>query len=128
MITDKPPLIVAVDDEPSILGVYIAFLEEEGYRVVGCDAKADAVSCVQREQPDVVLLDLCPLTLPQDWAAYQALAEDPTTARIPVILCTTTAPAAIQPPVEVHASSVAILHKPFQIEDLLGAIEIALAS
>ena len=121
-----PGLIVAVDDEPSILDLYAEILQDEGYRVVSC-AKADAVSCVRREQPDVVLLDVWPLTPVADWATYQALVEDPTTARIPVILCTTIDPTTIQLPAELHASPVAILPKPFLLDDLLGAIETALA-
>ncbi len=119
-------LIVAVDDEPMLRDVYAELLQDEGYRVVSC-AKTDAVSCVHREQPDVVLLDLWPLTLAGGWAIYQALVEDPTTASIPVILCSTVNPAAIQPPAEVHASPVAILRKPFLLDDLLGAIETAVA-
>ncbi len=119
-------LIVAIDDETCILDLYTAVLQDEGYRVVSC-AKADAVSCVQREQPDVVLLDVWPLTPAGDWAIYQVLAEDPTTARIPVILCTTIDPTTIQPPAGLEASPVAILPKPFPLDDLLGAVETALA-
>ncbi len=121
-----PGLIVAVDDEPSILDLYAEILQDEGYRVVSC-AKADAVSCVRREQPDVVLLDVRLLTPVGDWAIYQTLAEDGTTAKIPVILCTTSDPTTIQLPAELQASPVAILPKPFGVDDLLGAIQTALA-
>ncbi len=31
-----PHLIVAVDDEPTVLDVYADLLHDEGYRVVGC--------------------------------------------------------------------------------------------
>ncbi len=122
-----PHLIVAVDDEPTLRDVYADLLHDEGYRVVGC-AQADAVACVHREQPDVVLLELWPPAPLEGWAIYQVLAEDPTTATIPVILCTTIRPpTAIQPPEELQRSPVAILPKPFLVDDLLGAIETALA-
>ena len=121
-----PHLIVAVDDEPTLRDVYAELLHDEGYRVVGC-AQADAVACVQREQPDVVLLELWPPAPLGGWAIYQVLAEDPTTATIPVILCTTIRPTAIQPPEELQTSPVAILPKPFGVDDLLGAIQTALA-
>ncbi len=121
-----PHLIVAVDDEPTLLEVYADLLHDEGYRVVGC-AQADAVACVHREQPDVVLLELWPPTPLGGWAIYHVLAEDPTTSTIPVILCTTIRPTAIQLPAELLTSPVAILPKPFVVDDLLGAIETALA-
>ena len=44
-----------------------------------------------------------------------------------VILCTTIRPTAIQPPEELQTSPVAILPKPFGVDDLLGAIQTALA-
>ena len=121
-----PHLIVAVDDEPTLRDVYADLLQDEGYRVVGC-AQADAVACVQREQPDVVLLELWPPASLGGWTIYQVLAEDPTTSTIPVILCTTIRLTAIQPPAELQTPPVAILPKPFVVDDLLGAIETALA-
>ncbi len=120
-------LIVAIDDEACLLDLYTEVLQDEGYRVVTCAAKADAIPCVQRELPDVVILDLW-LDLPGDgWEVYAALARDPTTAMIPIIVCTGTDNNKLQPPAELYASPVAILHKPFLLDDLLGGIETALA-
>ncbi len=123
-----PRLVVAIDAEATILDLYTEILQEEGYRVVTCGAKADAIPCVQRELPDVVILDLW-LELPGDgWEVAAVLASDPSTAAIPIIICTGSDTTKLQPPAELHASPVAILHKPFLLDDLLGAIETAFTS
>ncbi len=81
-----PRLIVAIDDEASILDLYTAVFQDEGYRVVTCDTKADAVPCVRRELPDVVILDLWIETPADGWEVYAALAHHPTTAMIPIVM------------------------------------------
>ena len=54
------------------------------------------------------------------------LARDPTTALIPIIVCTGTDNNKLEPPAELQGSPVTILHKPFLLDDLLGVIETAL--
>ena len=123
-----PALIAVVDDESLLLDLYTTVLQDEGYRVVPCKNASEALTCIKRDLPDVVILDPWFETPRGGWAIYQALIEDPTTARIPVILCTGTDPKKLQPPAELHAPPVAILYKPFLLDDLLGAIKTALAS
>ena len=65
-----PRLIVAIDGEACLLDLYTEVLQDEGYRVVTRDAKADAVACVQRERPDVVILDLWIETPADGWEVY----------------------------------------------------------
>ena len=123
----SPRLIAAVDDEPLILDMYTEVLQDEGYRVATCHANADALACIQRELPDLVILDPWPATRVGGRTIYQALAEEPTTAGIPLILCTSMDPTTIQPPAAPHIAPVAILQKPFLIDDLLSAVETAFA-
>jgi len=52
------PLILVVDDEPSISEVVTIYLQRAGYRVsVACDGQA-ALDTIERQPPDLVVLDL----------------------------------------------------------------------
>ena len=56
---DKP-MILVVDDEPSISEVVSIYLERAGYRVqVARDGQA-ALDALERQTPDLVVLDLMP--------------------------------------------------------------------
>jgi two-component system, OmpR family, alkaline phosphatase synthesis response regulator PhoP len=121
------PLIVAVDDDQVILDLYREVLEEdEGYRVITCRIQEDAVACVRRERPDLVILDLRLGFSFGGWDVSQALANDPATAAIPIILSTAAGPSLLEPPPTLRHTPLAVLNKPFPIEDLLAAVKTAL--
>jgi CheY-like chemotaxis protein len=121
------PKIVVVDDQQSMLDLFSDVLEEEGYRVVTCSTRAHAVACIQREQPDVVILDLWLETATGGWEVCAELAGDPATATIPIILCTATDANGRQQPDGLHPLSLSFLDKPFEIVELLTTIETALS-
>lgn len=50
--------ILVVDDEPDIVLTVRLTLELEGYRVITVGTGEDALEVLQRETPDVILLDL----------------------------------------------------------------------
>lgn len=51
--------ILMIDDEPLMIEVVKAFLEEAGYgEVIGCDDPSKAFSVIAAERPDALLLDL----------------------------------------------------------------------
>jgi two-component system, OmpR family, alkaline phosphatase synthesis response regulator PhoP len=122
------PLIVAVDDDQVILDLYRDVLEEdEGYRVITCRMWEDALACVRRERPDLVILDLRLGSSLSGWDVSQALADDPATAEIPIILSTAASPSLLEPPPTLRRAPHAVLNKPFPIADLLMAVKAALA-
>ena len=53
-----PPLVLVVDDEKDIRELVSLFLQKDGYRVTTVESGSRAIEAVQREMPDVVLLDL----------------------------------------------------------------------
>jgi CheY-like chemotaxis protein len=121
------PLIVVVDDHQTMLELFTDVLEEEGYRVVTCNARDDAVPCIKREHPDLVILDLWLETPNDGWDICAELASDPSTSDIPIVLCTATDAERREQPAEVQPASLAFLDKPFEINDLLAVVETALA-
>ena len=50
--------ILVVDDEPKIVSTVRAYLEREGYTVVEAEDGRQALDVFQREQPDLIVLDL----------------------------------------------------------------------
>jgi DNA-binding response OmpR family regulator len=50
--------ILVVDDERNILKLYHAEFEDEGYSVITADSGKDAMEIFERENPDLVTLDI----------------------------------------------------------------------
>ncbi|MER3447508.1 MAG: DNA-binding response regulator [Candidatus Dadabacteria bacterium] len=54
----RKPLILVVDDEPQILRVMRASLPPRGYEVVTVRSGQEALDQIQKEMPDLIILDL----------------------------------------------------------------------
>ncbi len=80
-------LVVAIDDNPDVLQLITASLEQTSYRVVGVQDSSQAVAVVQELRPHVITLDIM---MPQvnGWQILHQLKSHPATAAIPVILLT----------------------------------------
>ncbi len=52
------PKLVIIEDEPSILRLYEAKFKHEGFAVITASDGKDGLHIIQKEQPDIVLLDL----------------------------------------------------------------------
>jgi DNA-binding response OmpR family regulator len=57
-----PQTILVVDDEPEIVKLVQAYLQEAGYRVVTARNGREALSIARHEKPDLIVLDL---TMPE---------------------------------------------------------------
>jgi len=109
--------VLVVDDEVAIREMLADALAAEGYKVVGAADGAEAIAAVARDRPDVVLSDvLMPgLDGPSLIARLRLLGE-----RVPVILMSAYLRQSPLP-------SVRLVRKPFELDDLLAAIDAALA-
>ena len=77
--------ILIADDEPNIRQLVAFTLRRRGYTVLEAEDGTVALELIQREQPDLALLDVMMPGL-TGIAVTQQLASDPATAGIPVIL------------------------------------------
>ncbi|MCD5412197.1 response regulator [Thermodesulfovibrionales bacterium] len=77
--------ILVVDDEKNILKLYQAELEDEGYTVVTANSGEDGLSAFEKEDPDLVTLDI----LMPDMDGIQVLRQmKEKKPNIPVIMLT----------------------------------------
>jgi len=83
----RKPLILVVDDEDSNLAFYEACLEEEGYQVSKATNGRDAVSLADREDPDLVLLDVR-MPVMDGFTACRVLRQKEKTRYTPILFLT----------------------------------------
>lgn len=116
------PLIAIIDDDDVFVELMRTFLESEGYRVVECRSARDAAHFVRRERPDLVVLDMR-MDAPD---SGRRIVEALGVARPAVVVCTADALFLRQNVDWLRAGSEAVLAKPFDLDDLLRAVQHAL--
>ena len=102
-----------------------AALEADGYEV---HASADAFGDIRRVKPDLVILDLFLHGDTAGWQQLDILTHDPATRGIPVILCSAAIATLGSARATLATLDVAVLEKPFDLEQLVAAVAAALAS
>jgi len=86
--SNKPkPLILVVDDQAIIREPIAARLASEGYRTIHADNGQDAVSIIQQQHPDLVLLDIA-IPKMNGLEVVKFIRSHPALASTPVILLT----------------------------------------
>lgn len=118
-----PFTFCVIDDEREICDLFRLFLESRGHRCVVAHNGADGLGTVKRIQPAAVFLDV---QMPR-MNGIEVLAQlraDPATADTPVLLMTALAKDTPRSGEEWAKSTGAnaFLHKPFEFEDLVGAV------
>jgi DNA-binding response OmpR family regulator len=113
--------ILAVDDEPHVLKLVKANLESSGYKVLTAEDGEKAVELVERELPDLVILDLM-LPKLDGYAACRRIREF---SAVPVIMLTArSAQVDLVHGFEVGADD--YLTKPFSVTELLMRVQAVL--
>ncbi len=87
MMGRRPPRVVVVDDEPSILEMLRLRLESMGATVFTILRGSEALPLARQEEPDLILLDIMMPDL-DGFSVIRQLKEDETTRQIPVIFMT----------------------------------------
>jgi two-component system cell cycle response regulator len=120
---DSRPLILIVDDEPSVRAMVHASIRVRGprYRVVEAGDASEAVACATRHRPDLVLLDVALPDHDGFWVC-QTLKTSPETAHIPILMLTAMSlPSDRDRAVEAGADGYVL--KPFSPRALLDEID-----
>jgi DNA-binding response OmpR family regulator len=77
--------ILAVDDEPALTELMHFHLVRAGHHVTTAANGWEAIDCVKRRRPDIILLDLMLPDL-DGFGVCEILRRDPLTATIPIII------------------------------------------
>lgn len=124
--TQNQTHILAINDDPAILGLFHDLLTEEGYRVslnIFASSTVEILAQIRMLQPDLIIMDYIVGREGTGWQALQAVRMDRATRHIPVIICT-----AARRQVEdlgQHLSDMRVhtVFKPFDIDHLLQVVE-----
>jgi DNA-binding response OmpR family regulator len=116
------PHILCINNDLSVLALFRDLLEDAGYQVSTqpyVDRDLDAIKALQ---PDLIVLDYMWATEDASWSLLQMLRMDPTTAAIPIVLCTGAVREVEAMEGHLNAMGVNVVFKPFNIGHLLEAI------
>lgn len=120
--------ILVINDTQEILELFQEILGDEGYDVVLYSYAPREIREIENIAPDLIILDYIFGSEKTGWQTLQKLKMRRSTATIPVIVCT----AAIKEVREIEgyleAKGVAVVPKPFDIDDLLDVVKKALAT
>lgn len=116
--------IVVADDHASIRELVRLCLDD--HAVLEATTGKDALDIIRRERPDVAILDIAMPEL-SGLEVAQALAEDPATSGIRIVICT--AGSLDVPPAAQRSMGVcAVFLKPFSVAALREAVDQALVT
>ena len=117
--------IAVIDDDAVFVDLMHDLLANgEGYEVISSSRWIQSYEFIKDSQPDLVILDLMMGREQTGWAVLQLLQEDPSTAHIPVIVCSAAEPALRQHACRLNngTATVEAIAKPFDVDHLLGVI------
>lgn len=120
-MTGTPRRILVIESDAAVRQFLIDLLTEEGHRVETAGTLSEARALLTSWQPDLLLTDLSPWGAPLD-ALPRLLATEERLRGLPVVICTAALMAAPEelPP---YAPGLELVRKPFNVDDLLAAIE-----
>ena len=122
---DRRPHILVMNDDQPVLDLFQELLEEEGYRVTTSIHMLD-MEKVRNLAPDVIVQDIMFEGGSKGWPFITMARMDRQLRTVPIILCTA-AIRTVEPMLErLTAQHVLVIYKPFQLDELLTMITVAL--
>ncbi len=114
--------VVCIEDEPEMIDLVRLILGRKGFDVIGANGGIEGLETVQRERPDLVLLDLMMPDM-DGWEVYQQMKADEDLRDIPVVVVTAKAQS-IDKVLGLHIAKVDdYITKPFGPQELLESVE-----
>jgi CheY-like chemotaxis protein len=116
------PKILLVDDDPLIHLLYKTPIERAGYQLIAAKDGLEALAAAEREQPQVVIMDIIMNDM-DGLSALRELKRNEATKPVPVVIITANVVAHHAARKEAEAAGAALfLTKPFSPAQLLDAI------
>ncbi len=118
--------VVCIEDEPEMIDLVKLILGRKGFQVVGANGGREGLVLIEREKPNLVLLDLMMPDM-DGWEVYQQMKAREDMKTIPVIIVTAKAQS-IDRVLGLHIAKVDdYITKPFGPQELLESVERVLA-
>lgn len=111
--------VLVVEDEWAIADWLEVLLSERGYHVLAASNGRQALDILHHETPDLVLTDFM-MPFVDGAGLVTAMAEDPRTRQIPVVVMTSLLESAVRERLTGHK---AVLRKPFREGDLFRILD-----
>ena len=118
--------ILVVDDEPAIARIIRLLLEPEGHEVLVANDGSRGFGMAQRQDPDLIVLDLMMPVMDGVWLLGMLRANDRTES-VPVLVLSARSDDETQRQCEALGVE-AYLQKPFQSNELIAVVERMVAS
>ena len=115
--------IMVINDTQEILELFRLILEPEGFEVALYSYAIRDMADVERVKPDLIIVDFFFGVERQGWQMVQKLKMNRRTASIPIIVCTAADQAVRDIEGYLQAKNIALVPKPFDIDDLLLAVK-----
>lgn len=121
--------VLVIDDDPPTVALYRDVLEDDGYRVVTAASPELTPAAVAALAPALVLLDLrFGGSGARGVDLIARLKADPATRTRPLLVCSADTPLLAELSDQLTAWDCATLAKPFNVDDLLAAVQDCLAA
>lgn len=121
-MADAPKRVVYIEDEPEMIDLVKLILSRRGFEVIGANGGREGLEAIQRDKPDLVLLDLMMPDM-DGWEVYQQMKASDQSKGIPVIVVTAKAQS-IDKVLGLHIAKVDdYITKPFGPQELLESVE-----
>jgi CheY-like chemotaxis protein len=118
----KQPHIMVLNDDAIFLDVMNDLLTDEGFRVTLVRESRKAYELVRADRPDLVMLDIRMGNELTGFELISLLTIDPVTHAIPLIVASADSQALREHEAQLANQNIGVLHKPFDLEDLLRVI------
>ncbi len=118
--------IVIAEDEPDIRDLITFTLQFAGHQVIATANGVEAVQAVEKERPDLVLMDV---RMPKmsGYEACRALKDNPETASVPVVFLSAKGQES-EVQEGLAAGAIAYILKPFSPDELISRVQEILQS
>jgi PAS domain S-box-containing protein len=84
--SDDNKVVLAIDDDIQVIGLYERYLQPQGYQVVPLTTPKQAVERAKQLKPFAITLDIM-MPGTDGWQVLDELKADPDTRNIPIIIC-----------------------------------------
>ncbi len=113
--------ILVIDDEPAIVDILRAILEEEGYNVITAANGRQGLDLMADVRPDVVICDIM-MPVMDGRALCRAIEKDPLLQGVPIVLMS-----AVQDLIrKTDCTYAAYIQKPFDLDTVVNTVALVL--